>query len=105
MLMPISIPNWKGYECHTMILGYASSICRTGPSPVSSTMELKAFDLAQGAASHVSAIGNPIYTCFRLFTGFYVQVTTYRDRFSLKRSSPFLPAYILSAAYVIDIRF
>ncbi|KAF8346943.1 fungal-specific transcription factor domain-containing protein [Amanita rubescens] len=59
------IPNWKG----------------TGPSPVSSTMELKAFDLAQGAASHVSAI-----------------VTTYRDRFSLKRSSPFLPAYILSAA-------
>ncbi|KAF8718925.1 hypothetical protein AX14_011667 [Amanita brunnescens Koide BX004] len=59
------IPNWKG----------------TGPSPISSTMELKAFDLAQGAASHLSAI-----------------VTTYRDKFSLKRSSPFLPAYILSAA-------
>lgn len=59
------IPNWKG----------------TGPSPRSSTMELKAFDLAQGAASHLSTI-----------------VTTYRDKFTLRRSSPFLPAYILSAA-------
>jgi len=59
------IPNWKWAEL----------------SPKSSTMELKAFDLAQGAASHVSAI-----------------VTTYRDNFTLKRSPPFISAYILSAA-------
>lgn len=65
-------------------------------------MELKAFDLAQGAASHLSAIGNAIHLWFRISSYFYVKVTTYRDKFSLKRSSPFLPAYILSAAYVFS---
>lgn len=59
------IPNWKG----------------TGPCPNSSPMELKAFDLAQGAASRISAI-----------------VTTYKEKFTLKRSSPFMSTYILSAA-------
>ncbi|KAF9469792.1 fungal-specific transcription factor domain-containing protein [Collybia nuda] len=58
------IPNWKGTE------------------PTSrNTLELKAFDLAQGAASHISAI-----------------VTAYREGFTLKRSSAFLTSYILSAA-------
>ncbi|KAF8078976.1 fungal-specific transcription factor domain-containing protein [Lyophyllum atratum] len=58
------IPNWKGAE------------------PTSrNTLEFKSFDLAQGAATHVSAI-----------------VTLYRETFTLKRSSPFLTSYILSAA-------
>ncbi|GLB35813.1 putative fungal specific transcription factor [Lyophyllum shimeji] len=58
------IPNWKGAE------------------PTSrNTLEFKAFDLAQGAATHVSAI-----------------VTVYRETFTLKRSSPFLTSHILSAA-------
>ena len=67
-------------------------------------MELKAFDLAQGAASHLSAIGKITRTRFKIFSNFYVEVTTYRDKFSLKRSSPFLPAYILSAAYVFNVQ-
>ena len=67
-------------------------------------MELKAFDLAQGAASHLSAIGNATHVWFRIFSYFYVEVSTYRDKFSLKRSSPFLPAYILSAAYVFGVQ-
>jgi len=58
------IPNWKGAE------------------PTSrNTLEFKAFDLAQGAATHVSAI-----------------VNVYRETFTLKRSSAFLTSYILSAA-------
>ncbi|KAF5385325.1 hypothetical protein D9615_001196 [Tricholomella constricta] len=58
------IPNWKGAE------------------PTSrNTLEFKAFDLAQGAATHVSAI-----------------VTVYRETFTLKRSSAFLTSHILSAA-------
>ncbi|KAJ7675340.1 fungal-specific transcription factor domain-containing protein [Mycena rosella] len=58
------IPNWKGID----------------PTPQNSTLELKAFDLAQGAASHLSAI-----------------ITTYRDNFTLKRCSPFMTSYILNA--------
>ncbi|RDB29501.1 Nitrogen assimilation transcription factor nit-4 [Hypsizygus marmoreus] len=58
------IPNWKGTE------------------PTSrNTLEFKAFDLAQGAASHVSAI-----------------VTAHRETFTLKRSSPFLTSHLLSAS-------
>ncbi|KAF7337482.1 Zn(2)-C6 fungal-type domain-containing protein [Mycena sanguinolenta] len=58
------IPNWKNID----------------PTPKDSTLELKAFDLAQGAASHISAI-----------------VTAYRDSFGLKRCSPFLTSYLLNA--------
>ncbi|KAJ7786593.1 fungal-specific transcription factor domain-containing protein [Mycena metata] len=58
------IPNWKG----------------TDPTPKNSPLELKAFDLAQGAASHISAI-----------------VTAYRESFSLKRCSPFLTSYLLNS--------
>ncbi|KAJ7492355.1 fungal-specific transcription factor domain-containing protein [Mycena latifolia] len=58
------IPNWKGID----------------PTPQNSTLELKAFDLAQGAASHLSGI-----------------VTTYRDNFTLKRCSPFMTSYLLNA--------
>ncbi|KAJ7459181.1 fungal-specific transcription factor domain-containing protein [Mycena galericulata] len=58
------IPNWKGLD----------------PTPQNSTLELKAFDLAQGAASHLSAI-----------------VTTYRDNFTLKRCSPFMTSYLLNS--------
>ncbi|KAJ7103261.1 fungal-specific transcription factor domain-containing protein [Mycena belliarum] len=58
------IPNWKGID----------------PTPVNSTLELKAFDLAQGAASHISAI-----------------VTAYRDNFNIKRCSPFTTSYLLNA--------
>ncbi|KAJ7070780.1 fungal-specific transcription factor domain-containing protein [Mycena amicta] len=58
------IPNWKGIE----------------PTPQNSTFELKAFDLAQGAASHISAI-----------------VTVYRDSYTLKRCSPFMTSYLLNA--------
>ncbi|KAF8640616.1 hypothetical protein AX17_000277 [Amanita inopinata Kibby_2008] len=75
------IPNWKGYgQCKSGVHVY-SQISSTDPSTRNSTMELKAFDLAQGAASHISAI-----------------VTAYQDNFTLKGSSPFLPSYILSAA-------
>lgn len=58
------IPNWKGAEFTSR-----------------NTFELKAFDLAQGAAGHISAI-----------------VTTYCEHFTLKRSSPFLTSFILAAA-------
>ncbi|THV07451.1 hypothetical protein K435DRAFT_741751 [Dendrothele bispora CBS 962.96] len=58
------IPNWRGIDF----------------SSRKSTTELKAFDLAQGAASHVSAI-----------------VTAWRERFTLKRVSPFLTSYMLNA--------
>lgn len=58
------IPNWKGVEITSK----------------HSTQDLKAFDLAQSAASHIAGI-----------------VTTYREAFTLKRSSPFITSYILSA--------
>ncbi|KAF5368389.1 hypothetical protein D9758_002173 [Tetrapyrgos nigripes] len=58
------IPNWRGIDFNSR----------------ESTTELKAFDLAQGAASHVSAI-----------------VNTWRERFTLKRVSPFLTSYMLNA--------
>ncbi|KAG6919021.1 hypothetical protein DXG01_009731 [Tephrocybe rancida] len=58
------IPNWKGV------------------APTSrNTAEFKAFDLAQGAATHLSAIAN-----------------VYRETFSMKRGPPFLTSYILNAA-------
>ncbi|KAJ3793146.1 fungal-specific transcription factor domain-containing protein [Lentinula aff. detonsa] len=44
-----------------------------------STLELKAFDLAQGAATHLSAL-----------------VTAWREKFTLRRTSPFLTSYMLS---------
>ncbi|KAF7311124.1 Zn(2)-C6 fungal-type domain-containing protein [Mycena chlorophos] len=58
------IPNWKGID----------------PAPQNSTFELKSFDLAQGAATHISAI-----------------VTAYRDAYTLKRCSPFVTSYLLNA--------
>ncbi|KAJ8523288.1 hypothetical protein ONZ45_g253 [Pleurotus djamor] len=51
-----------------------------GPNMQSSTQELKAFDLAQSAASHVSTI-----------------VSAYREAFTMKRASPFLTSYLLNA--------
>ncbi|KAF8899084.1 fungal-specific transcription factor domain-containing protein [Infundibulicybe gibba] len=51
------------------------------PATRHSTYESKAFGLAQGASSRVSAI-----------------VTVYRETFTLKRSSPFLTSYILSTS-------
>ncbi|KIJ66200.1 hypothetical protein HYDPIDRAFT_26571 [Hydnomerulius pinastri MD-312] len=63
------IPNWKGSE----------PILQNPPSG-SDTASLKAFDLCQSAATYVSTI-----------------VTTYHENFNIKRSSPFLSSYILSA--------
>ncbi|KAF9225551.1 hypothetical protein BS17DRAFT_751446 [Gyrodon lividus] len=63
------IPNWKGSE----------SILQN-PPPGSDTTSLKAFDLCQSAATYISTI-----------------VTTYHENFNIKRSSPFLSSYILSA--------
>ncbi|KAG0702716.1 fungal-specific transcription factor domain-containing protein [Suillus ampliporus] len=63
------IPDWKGSE---QIL--------QNPSNGSDTASLKAFDLCQSAATYVSTI-----------------VTTYHENFNIKRSSPFLSSYILSA--------
>ncbi|KAF8846123.1 hypothetical protein BDN67DRAFT_1064611 [Paxillus ammoniavirescens] len=63
------IPNWKGSE---PIL--------QNPPPGSDTTSLKAFDLCQSAATYISTI-----------------VTTYHENFNMKRSSPFLSSYILSA--------
>ncbi|KAF8560118.1 hypothetical protein OG21DRAFT_1451878 [Imleria badia] len=62
------IPNWKGSE---LIL--------QNPPPGSNT-SLKAFDLCQSAATYISTI-----------------VTTYDDCYNIKRASPFLSPYILSA--------
>jgi hypothetical protein len=63
------MPNWKGSE----------SILQNPPSG-SNTTSLKAFDLCQSAATHISTI-----------------VTTYHECYSIKRASPFLTPYILSA--------
>ncbi|KAJ3767154.1 fungal-specific transcription factor domain-containing protein [Lentinula raphanica] len=57
------IPNWTEFDFSTR----------------RSTLELKAFDLAQGAASHLSTL-----------------VTTWRETFTLRRTSPFLTSYMLS---------
>ncbi|KAI6047865.1 fungal-specific transcription factor domain-containing protein [Pisolithus marmoratus] len=46
----------------------------------SDTTTLKAFDLCQGAATYISSI-----------------VTTYRENFDIKHSTPFLSSYLLSA--------
>ncbi|KAF8215918.1 fungal-specific transcription factor domain-containing protein [Mycena galopus ATCC 62051] len=58
------IPNWKNID----------------PTPKDSTLELKAFDLAQGAACQLSTL-----------------VTSYRENFGLKRCSPFLTSYLLNS--------
>ncbi|KAH7910437.1 fungal-specific transcription factor domain-containing protein [Hygrophoropsis aurantiaca] len=63
------IPNWKG-----------SDQVPKSPSAGSDTTSLKAFDLCQSAATYISTIA-----------------TTYHENFSLKRSSPFLSSYTLSA--------
>ncbi|KAH7923243.1 hypothetical protein BV22DRAFT_1093249 [Leucogyrophana mollusca] len=63
------IPNWKGSE----------QVPQNPPSG-SDTTSLKAFDLCQSAATYISTI-----------------VTTYHENFNLKRSSPFLSSYTLSA--------
>jgi len=71
------IPNWK------------RSVFGTGSSPVMSNVEeaprqttigYRAFDLARGAACQVSSI-----------------ITTYLETFTLKRASPFMTSYLLSA--------
>lgn len=59
------IPNWKSSD----------------ETIRESTFAYRAFDLAQAAASHISAI-----------------VTVYRETFTLKRTSPFLTSYLFSAA-------
>jgi len=61
------IPNWKDEPA-----GHSTK--QSDPA------SLKSFDLAQGAASHISAI-----------------VTAYHENFNLKRSSPFISSYVLSA--------
>ncbi|KAF8634943.1 hypothetical protein AX15_000674 [Amanita polypyramis BW_CC] len=48
------IPNWKG----------------AGPSPRGSPLEMKALDLAQSAAGHISATGTIVYGCDRLAAQF-----------------------------------
>ncbi|KAJ4002275.1 fungal-specific transcription factor domain-containing protein [Lentinula boryana] len=50
-----------------------------------STLELKAFDLAQGAATHLSAL-----------------VTAWREKFTLRRTSPFLTSYMLSTGQCLE---
>ncbi|KAI6120679.1 fungal-specific transcription factor domain-containing protein [Pisolithus croceorrhizus] len=63
------IPNWNGSE----------SDLYNKPSN-SDTTTLKAFDLCQSAATYISNI-----------------VTTYRENFDIKNSTPFLSSYLLSA--------
>ncbi|KAL0576702.1 hypothetical protein V5O48_005269 [Marasmius crinis-equi] len=67
------IPNWRSATSANSPSADFSSTSRK------STSELKAFDLAQGAASRVSAT-----------------VNAWRETFTLKRASPFLTAYMLS---------
>ncbi|KAL0951642.1 hypothetical protein HGRIS_008322 [Hohenbuehelia grisea] len=68
------IPNWKG---------------NGDTQNNSSIIELKAFDLAQSAASHVSTL-----------------VSTYNDCFTLKRTPPFFTSHILNAAvlHILTLR-
>ncbi|KIK70628.1 hypothetical protein GYMLUDRAFT_209950 [Collybiopsis luxurians FD-317 M1] len=76
------IPNWREYVfllCHSMVWGSSSHFRIDLTSRRSSSLELKAFDLAQSAATHLSAL-----------------VTVWRETFSLKRCSPFLTSYMLS---------
>ncbi|KAJ7170147.1 fungal-specific transcription factor domain-containing protein [Mycena filopes] len=67
----------------TVLLLHRALSYSIDPTPKNSPLELKAFDLAQGAASHISAI-----------------VSAYRESFSLKRCSPFLTSYLLNSGYV-----
>ncbi|KAH8835572.1 fungal-specific transcription factor domain-containing protein, partial [Flagelloscypha sp. PMI_526] len=61
------IPNWKGLQ----------------PTTENSTRELRAFDLAQVAATHITSI-----------------ISAWRDTFSLKCVTPFLTSYLLNAGYI-----
>lgn len=63
------IPNWKGADIESK-----------SASSESDTLALKAFDLAQGAATRLSTI-----------------VNTWKEKFTLKRSTPFLTSYILGS--------
>ncbi|KIO08530.1 hypothetical protein M404DRAFT_23073 [Pisolithus tinctorius Marx 270] len=63
------IPNWSGSD--------SDLYNKPGNSD---TTTLKAFDLCQGAATYISNI-----------------VTTYRENFDIKHSTPFLSSYLLSA--------
>ncbi|KAJ7631249.1 fungal-specific transcription factor domain-containing protein [Roridomyces roridus] len=67
LLFRAFIPNWKGLD----------------PPPQNSTLELKAFDLAQGAATHISAL-----------------VQLFAQNYTLKRCSPFMTSYLLNAGSV-----
>ncbi|KAG7099704.1 hypothetical protein E1B28_001524 [Marasmius oreades] len=67
------IPNWKGASSANSPSADFSSTSRK------STIALKAFDLAQTAASRISAI-----------------VNAWCETFTLKRASPFLSAYMLA---------
>ncbi|KAF9567781.1 hypothetical protein CPC08DRAFT_739993 [Agrocybe pediades] len=59
------IPNWKG---------------KSEP-PRRSTLGTRAFDLAHGAACHISTL-----------------MTQYRDTFTMRRASPFVTSYLLAAS-------
>lgn len=56
----------------------------------------RAFDLAQAAASHIGAIGKYDFP-FTPQISFF-PVTVYRETFTLRRTSPFLTSYLLSAS-------
>lgn len=61
------------------------------------TTGLKAFDLCQTAASHVSSIGMNVFVGFDLSITDHLLVTVYHEHYNLRRASPFLSAYLLNA--------
>lgn len=61
------------------------------------TTGLKAFDLCQTAASHVSSIGMNVFEGFDLSITDRLLVTVYHEHYNLRRASPFLSAYLLNA--------
>ncbi|KAG9222442.1 hypothetical protein CCMSSC00406_0002777 [Pleurotus cornucopiae] len=82
LLQRAFIPNWSTYGVLSRRADSMRADLRTstGPDMHSSTQELKAFDLAQSAASHISTI-----------------ITSFRETFTMKRTSPFLTSYLLNA--------
>jgi len=68
------------------------------PLTESHTASLKAFDLCQTAASHVSTLGQDTSgSSYMRGSADSSAATFYHDNFNLRRSSPFLSSYLLNA--------
>ncbi|KAG5219880.1 zinc cluster transcription factor [Salix suchowensis] len=103
---PCNIPNWSTYGVLSRRVDYMRTDLRTstGPDMHSSTQELKAFDHAQSAASHISTISESIRYAF-IDPCSHSSVTSFRKTFTMKRTSPFLTSYLLNAGYLPSLPY